>query len=156
MPLAHAMRQEPVTHGHQAIMARFIALRAQGSTYTTIADELKVSKPTLVDWGRKYQFDINNFQTVEWEALAEKHLTSRAHRWAQLGTTLRRVEDALTQRNLDDVATARLITLASSLRAEAAREVGGLRFSKSVREFRMRSTWEASWIGSSEGGDRKT
>jgi transposase len=119
----------------QDTIARFIALRAQGRTFAAIADELKVSKPTLVEWGRKFQFDIQNLRTIELEALADKHLASRAQRWEQLGAALRRVEAELATRKLEEVPTARLITLAASLRAEAAREFGGLRFSKPVREI---------------------
>jgi orotate phosphoribosyltransferase-like protein len=119
----------------QETIARFIALRAQGRTLSAIATELNVSKPTLVDWGRKFQFDIQNLRVVELEALAEKHLASRAQRWEQLEATLRRVEAELANRKLEDVPTARLISLAAALRDEAARETGGLRFSKSVREI---------------------
>jgi len=34
---------------------KFISLRAQGISFQRIAEELKVSKPTLISWSRKFQ-----------------------------------------------------------------------------------------------------
>ena len=41
---------------------RFIELRAQGWTYARLLVELNVSKPTLIAWSRKHQFEIQNHQ----------------------------------------------------------------------------------------------
>jgi len=57
-------------------IARFIHLRAQGLSFARIATELNVSKPTLINWGRQFQFEIQNLRSVETEALAEKRFTS--------------------------------------------------------------------------------
>ena len=65
-------------------IARFIHLRADGWTFARIATELNVSKPTLVDWGRQFQFEIQNLRSVEIEALAEKCFTGRQKRSEQL------------------------------------------------------------------------
>ena len=119
----------------QDTVTQFIALRAQGWTFDRIAETLKVSKPTLIDWSRQQQFHIQNLQAVELEALAEKHLASRQCRWEHLGNSLRRVESELEKRDLSDVPTARLITMASSLRAKASRETGSPRFSAAVRDI---------------------
>ncbi len=88
-----------------------------------------------MEWGRKFQFEIQNLRTVELEALADKHLASRTQRWEQLGATLRRVEAELATRKLEDVPTARLITLAAGLRTEAARESGNLCFTLPTRNI---------------------
>ena len=37
---------------------RFIELRAQGWTYGQLMTELKASKPTLIAWSRKYQYQF--------------------------------------------------------------------------------------------------
>jgi hypothetical protein len=47
----------------------------RGST-TYLATELNVSKPTLINWSRQFQFEIHNLRSVETEALAEKRFTS--------------------------------------------------------------------------------
>ncbi len=49
-------------------IARFIHLRADGRSFARIATELNVSKPTLIDWGRQFQFEIQNLRSVETEA----------------------------------------------------------------------------------------
>jgi hypothetical protein len=119
----------------QATIDQFIALRAQGWSYDRIAQSLNVSKPTLIDWGRQHQFTIQNLRTIEMEALAEQCFANRRQRWEQLGAALRRVEGELATRDLRDVPTARLLTLASTLRDEAARETAPLRFSTPVRDI---------------------
>ncbi len=119
----------------QETVARFICLRAQGWTFDRIAAELKVSKPTLIGWSRQHQFEIQNLRAIETEALAEKCFASRQQRWEQLARDLRRVEDELAKRDLSDIPTARLLTLAARLRAEAGREAGGIRFSTAVRNI---------------------
>lgn len=119
----------------QDTIAQFIALRVQGWTFDRISQALKVSKPVLIDWSRQHQFHIQNLRAVELEALADKHLASRQQRWQQLGGSLSRVEAELAKRDLADVPTARLITLASSLRAEAQRETGSLRFTAALNDI---------------------
>ncbi len=37
-------------------VARFIMLRSQGWSFTRIATELNVSKPTLIKWSRQSEF----------------------------------------------------------------------------------------------------
>jgi hypothetical protein len=67
--------------------------------------------------------------------LAEQCFASRKERWEQIGRDLRRVEQELAKRDLSDIPTARLLTQAARLRAEASREAGDLRFSTSVRSI---------------------
>ena len=55
---------------------RFIELRARGATYARIMTELDASKPTLIAWSRKFQFQIQNLKAIELEALRERWLAS--------------------------------------------------------------------------------
>ena len=48
-------------HDDQTVQ-RFIELRAQGKTYARLMTELNVSKPTLIAWSRKHQFQIQNLK----------------------------------------------------------------------------------------------
>jgi len=43
---------------------RFIELRSQGWPFARIATELSVSKPTLINWSRKHQFQIQNLRAA--------------------------------------------------------------------------------------------
>ena len=119
----------------QETILQFIHLRAQGWTFARIATELKVSKPTLIGWSRQHQFEIQNLRAIETEALAEKCLASRQQRWEQLGRDLRRVHEELAKRDLSDIPTARLLTQAARLRAEASHEAGDIRFTTAVRNI---------------------
>jgi hypothetical protein len=119
----------------QETIQRFIQLRAAGWSFARIAGELKVSKPTLIQWSRRHQFEIQNLRAVETEALAEKCFSSRSERWEQIGRDLRRVEAELAKRDLGDVPTARLLSLAAKLRSEASRETAPLRLSTAVRDI---------------------
>jgi transposase len=119
----------------QETIARFIQLRAEGWSFARIASELNVSKPTLIQWGRQYQFEIQNLRAVETEALAEKLFASREKRWQLIGEHLSRVEEELAKRTLDTIPTARLISLASKLRSEISLETGQTRFSTAVKHI---------------------
>jgi hypothetical protein len=119
----------------QETIARFVQLRASGLSYDKISAELKVSKPTLIDWSRKHQFDIQNLRAIETEALAENCFAGRQERWAQISRDLSRVETELAKRDLADVPTSQLLTQAARLRAEVSREVGALRFSTPTRHL---------------------
>jgi Homeodomain-like domain-containing protein len=93
----------------QETIARFIHLRANGLSYDKISAELKVSKPTLIQWSRKYQFDIQNLRAIETEALAEKCFAGRQERWELVSRDLSRVEAELAKRDLADVPTSQLL-----------------------------------------------
>ena len=47
---------------------KFVGLRAQGRSFSRIATELNVARRTLIDWSRKFQFEIQNQRAIELEA----------------------------------------------------------------------------------------
>ena len=114
---------------------RFIELRSQGWTYARLGTELNVSKPTLIGWSRKHQFQIQNLKAIELEALREKWLASTAERVNALGEQLRRVEAELARRNVKDLSTAQLYRLARSLRRQIEEATGPMRFTTPVSEI---------------------
>jgi transposase len=111
-------------------IARFILLRSQGWSFNRIAAELNVSKPTLIKWSRQHQFDIANLRATETEALAERVFRQRHERWELLARQLKRIEDEIEKRGLDEIPVARLHCLAAGLRAEIKHEVGTVHFSE--------------------------
>jgi len=72
----HMLQSSRILMKDEETIARFIHLRAQCLSFARIATELNVSKPTLINWGRQFQFEIQNLRSVETEALAEKRFTS--------------------------------------------------------------------------------
>jgi hypothetical protein len=114
---------------------RFIELRARGMTYARLMTELNVSKPTLIAWSRKHQFQIQNLKAIELEALGEKWLASVTDRVNALGEKLRQVEAELAQRNLGDLTTPQLYTLAQRLRRQLELATGATGFTVPVNEI---------------------
>ena len=114
---------------------RFIELRAQGWSYARLMTELNVTKPTLIAWSRKHQFQLQNFKAIELEALGEKWLASTADRVNRLGEQLRQVEGELSQRNLGDLTTLQLYTLARSLRRQIEQATGPTGFTVPLNEI---------------------
>ena len=136
--LASRFSRQPIretSRKERGTLQQFIHLRAHGLSYDKISAQLNVSKPTLIQWSRKHQFDIQNLRAIETEALAEKCFAGRQQRWEQIGRDLRRVQEELAKRDLADVPTAQLLSQAVRLRAEASREVGDLRFSAAARHI---------------------
>src|SRR5512140_2669948 len=97
---------------------RFIELRSQGRTYHQLMTELNVSKPTLIAWSRKYQFEIQNLKAIELESLAGQWLASVQDRVKVWGEQLRKVEAELASREVGTLTTPQLYTLARSLRRQ--------------------------------------
>jgi transposase-like protein len=48
----------------QETQAQFIVLRGQGKTFAAIAEELSVSQGTLVNWSRKFRFELQNLRAI--------------------------------------------------------------------------------------------
>jgi len=114
---------------------RFVFLRSQGWSFARIAEDLKVSKPTLINWSRKFQFEIQNQRAISIEALQEEWLSSRDIRVNALGEQLRKVEAELAKRDIATVPTGRLFTLAESLRRQIKCETGPVEFSTPVSQI---------------------
>ena len=114
------------------LVDRFIELRAQGWSFNRIADEIGVSRCTLIAWSRKHQHRLRNLQAVETEALAEQCKVSARHSMQALAASLRRLEDELAGRDLHDIPTARLVLLIAALRTQVARLSGPLHLSESA------------------------
>ena len=41
---------------------RFLTLRAEGKSYDAISQELKISKPTLIQWSKLFENEIKDLQ----------------------------------------------------------------------------------------------
>ena len=90
----------------------FIALRAEGRSFADIADILKTSKPTLINWSKELSRDIQNARTLRMDELFEKYQVAKAKRVEAFGERLNAILAELDKRNLDEVPTAVLLGLA--------------------------------------------
>jgi hypothetical protein len=114
---------------------RFIELRASGWTYARLITELNVSKPTLIAWSRKHQFQIQNLKAIELEALREKWLASTTDRVDALGEELRKVEAVISRRDVGELTTPQLHALARSLRRQISQATGPTLFTVPINEI---------------------
>jgi hypothetical protein len=119
----------------QEAIARFILLRAQGWSFNRIAVELNISKPTLIKWSRQHQFDIANLRATETEALAERVFRQRHERWEYLARQLKRLEEEIDKRELEEIPASRLHSIAAALRAEIRQETVPVHFSETTSKI---------------------
>jgi transcriptional regulator len=120
-PKAH---NESATEEASAVMYdidtknQFLELRAKGWSLSRIAERLKVSQRTLVDWNRQEHEQIRTLRAVEWEALQEKILATREQELVRLKKELDRLEAELAKRTVEYVSTENLYRLSALVRAE--------------------------------------
>ena len=119
----------------ETTIQRFIDLRVQGRPFSAIAQELNVSKPTLIAWSRKHQHTIANLAAIEREHRLGQILAAGEERVRQLGGQLRAAETELAKRDLTTLSTGRLLSHVQNLRRELQREAGPMKFVSAVDDI---------------------
>jgi transposase len=87
---------------------KFIEMRAEGLSLLKIARDLQVSKQTLIDWGKEFEFELSNMKTMHLDALQERYFISKRARTENLGVQLQRVREELKKRDLSTLSTDKL------------------------------------------------
>jgi len=118
----------------EQVVEKFIELRAQDWSFARLGAELRVSKPTLIAWSRKYHRQIQNLRQLHLDAVSERCRLSRVTCLEELSEDARRIREELAKRDLGDISTVRLLTMASLLRSEIARVVGPVHLTEEVTE----------------------
>jgi hypothetical protein len=113
---------------HQDTVQKFIELRSQDWSFARIASELGVAKSTLIEWSRKFQFEIQNRRALALDELHNRVLGNVQHRVNGLTEKLSKVEEELRKRSLADLPTSQLFALSISLRRQIERELGPIQF----------------------------
>jgi len=88
---------------------RFIVLRAKGTSYEKIANELAVSKQSLINWSKEFELDISNLKAVEMDSLYEQYYVSKQKRVEVLGKNLELLKTELDKRDFSDIPTDKLL-----------------------------------------------
>ena len=91
--------------------SRFVLLRAKGNSYSRIAEELGVSKGTLVNWNTEMEAEIAHARSVELEALQEEFFLLKEGRIRLLGEQLKAIQTEIGKRDLSKVKTDKLMEL---------------------------------------------
>ena len=114
---------------------KFIERRAQGWSLVRIAQDLEVAKSTLIEWSRKFRFEIQNRRAIYLDQLQERVLGTVENRVTDLHEKLAKVETELAKRDLAQVSTMQLHSLGASLRRQIERETGAIRMVAPVKDI---------------------
>ena len=94
---------------HSELKQEYIRLRAEGKSYSYIADKLHISKSTCSKWETQLEADIAQLKREELNSLYEAYSMKKEARIRKLGDTLDRVEEALDAVDLKEVAPEKLL-----------------------------------------------
>lgn len=94
-----------------AIKEKFIDLRAQGLSYARIADQLQVSKPTLIALSKECVTEIENLRAIYTEAFQDKYFARTDRRIELFGRRIESLLAELDRRKLEDLPTEKILTL---------------------------------------------
>jgi len=97
--------------GKEEQKSKFILLRAHGKSYARIAEELGVSKGTLVNWNVELEAEIAQARSVELEALQEEFFLLKEGRIRLLGEQLKTIQTEIGKRDLSKVKAEKLLEL---------------------------------------------
>jgi len=95
----------------QETKSKFVELRAKGWSFERIANELNLSKPTLINWGKELELDIRNLKAIELESLQERFYMRKAQRIELFGEKLQAVKSELDKRDLSQLPTDKFFDL---------------------------------------------
>jgi transcriptional regulator with XRE-family HTH domain len=108
--------------------ARFIELRGQGLPLKRIADQIGVSKTTLINWEQDLKEQIDNLRAMELEALYDKYYLSVRKKVEFFGDVLSQIQRELETRDLSTVPTEKLFAMYAHFYREAERALPQLTF----------------------------
>ena len=106
---------------------RFIELRAEGWSFSKIAEELGVSKPTLMKWQGKLDKEISFARFTRLETLAEQYSLMKHHRIQHFGELLNRLLEELRSRDLTEVPTDKLLKMVLTIEGKLRMELNHVR-----------------------------
>lgn len=98
---------------------KFVELRAQGLSFERIAQELSVSKPTLIKWNAELFHEVQEAQFYEQENLLENYKLMRKQRFELycklLSAALAELESRAAAGRLQEVPTEKLLSMVEQL-----------------------------------------
>ena len=113
---------------------QFITLRARGTPYATIAQQLSVNRRTLVNWSRKFSDRLENESAIEKEVTDQAAKDAERARIQQMADLHDRILAELSQRPLKEIPTDRLALLAWRLQRKSTPLPDKLTFTEAFTE----------------------
>lgn len=87
----------------------YVRLRAEGNSYSAIAEQLHISKGTCTKWEREMKAQIDELKRAELAELCESYGMTKEARIRRLGDTLEKIEDAIEKADFSTVDPAKLL-----------------------------------------------
>lgn len=87
----------------------YIRLRAEGKSYSAIAEQLHISKATCTKWEKAFSSQIDELKRAELTELCESYGMTKEARIKKLGGTLDKINAALEQADFTAVDPAKLL-----------------------------------------------
>lgn len=91
--------------------AQFIELRAQGQSYSKIAEALHISKSTCSAWQQELAEEVADRQQERLEDLYNLYAMHRQGRIERIGQTIGRIDAALAEKDLSELPADKLLEL---------------------------------------------
>lgn len=110
------------------IKEKFVELRAKGISFSNIAEQLGVSKQSLIVWSQELKDDIANLGAIERDAIYEKYRQDKVSRIKMFGDELERVRSEFQKRDLSTIPTDKLFNLLLQLQTSLDGEINPIRF----------------------------
>ena len=94
---------------------KFIVMRASGLSYDAIAKELKVSKPTLIQWSKLFEDEIQDLQFESFLQIKEAYKWGAKTKYETLLKQLNKIDDAIINANLSQTSIKDLFMIKNNL-----------------------------------------
>jgi transcriptional regulator with XRE-family HTH domain len=120
--------------------AKFIELRGKGMSFQKIAEEIGVSKPTLIKWNGELLEQVKEAQYMEFEGLVEQYGLFRKERFEiyckALNTALKEFQERAETGELKKVPTDKLLNIVDQLEKRLERDT-----SRELLSVRVTDNW---------------
>lgn len=101
---------------------KFVELRANNESYSRISTTLGVSKTTLIEWAKEFEYEIQNQRSIYYNALLEQYKVGKQYRVQLLGDRLKLLIDEASKRDLSVVPTVKLFEMIDNTMQTLAKE----------------------------------
>lgn len=105
---------------------KFVELRTQGKSFSSIAAELGISKSTCSQWERELGEEIATSKAAALEELYEKYFMGKRARIERYGKELQKIDEALSRVNYDSIDPAKLLDMKLKYAAALSSEYVGI------------------------------
>ncbi len=97
---------------------KFIELRAEGLSFDSISEKLKISKPTLLKMGAELDNEISNFRYLIYDTMLEQYKLSLKHKVEVLCKQIEKVNTEIDKKDFSTLSVKELFNIRGKLLTE--------------------------------------